>query len=687
MVLQRRLDYGFNGYQAPIMPRRPRSARGNRSAGKKVVDNRMCAFDLLATVAGKLLLEENSLAPSNTTAGVSKPSFLDDNVKEEQQDEVKSFKFGLFDQGSSDEGIQVSEIGSRRQSRVFTLKECSQVSSTAGLSPRPIALKPDPSEEVASAEESVFNRHKDELGSIPGTTRGKFMSERRSPVFEGSHRANVEDGIPSPFQFGGQKAKIGLNGHVADLCCLEESMNVDLKPHLLSSDSSVEVPLHEDHTPQGSSSPKCRNGMVHFPVSRDDDEKSSGCTQPCYIPSKSIRSQRIGDRRIRKLLASKFWKVSPTLLKDEEFSNTDEEVKPVFRSRKMCYTRQRSQRCSFKRRKLFERGLMSTSDGTITSEGNAASSSVTGQKTSFESKDYNVKLSIKSFKVPELFIEIPEKATVGSLKRTVVEAVTAILCGGFRVGALLQGKKLRDDNKTLLQAGISHGDKLDSLAFTLEPKPSSQAPKKLTTNTEDTHFRPVCDGPEPLKGLPAIPASDAVMVDACTDPQPLATAGNCVESDHDSAPSPPDTASAEKNIPESKALVAVPTMMDVDALAVVPFHRKSRRAETAPRRIRRPFSVLEVEALVQAVEKLGTGRWRDVKLRAFENAKHRTYVDLKDKWKTLVHTAKIAPQQRRGEPVPQELLDRVLSANGYWSQHQAKLQVKQQQQPEPLLLA
>nr|2QHB_A Chain A, Telomere binding protein TBP1 [Nicotiana glutinosa]2QHB_B Chain B, Telomere binding protein TBP1 [Nicotiana glutinosa] len=86
------------------------------------------------------------------------------------------------------------------------------------------------------------------------------------------------------------------------------------------------------------------------------------------------------------------------------------------------------------------------------------------------------------------------------------------------------------------------------------------------------------------------------------------------------------------------------------------------------RRIRRPFSVAEVEALVEAVEHLGTGRWRDVKMRAFDNADHRTYVDLKDKWKTLVHTASIAPQQRRGEPVPQDLLDRVLAAHAYWSQ-------------------
>ncbi|PWA62337.1 homeodomain-like, Ubiquitin-related domain protein [Artemisia annua] len=55
--------------------------------------------------------------------------------------------------------------------------------------------------------------------------------------------------------------------------------------------------------------------------------------------------------------------------------------------------------------------------------------------------------------------------------------------------------------------------------------------------------------------------------------------------------------------------------------------------------------------------------WRDVKMHSFDDANHSTYVDLKDKWKTLVHTVSIAPQQRRGKPVPQNLLDRVLAAH------------------------
>lgn len=93
-----------------------------------------------------------------------------------------------------------------------------------------------------------------------------------------------------------------------------------------------------------------------------------------------------------------------------------------------------------------------------------------------------------------------------------------------------------------------------------------------------------------------------------SSPEPhLANLGNFIESDHDSAPSPTDT-SVDKSTTDSKALVAVPEM-NVEALAVVPVHRKSKRSEIAQRRIRRPFSVTEVEALVQAVEKLGTGRY------------------------------------------------------------------------------
>ncbi|GAQ78087.1 hypothetical protein KFL_000070550 [Klebsormidium nitens] len=94
--------------------------------------------------------------------------------------------------------------------------------------------------------------------------------------------------------------------------------------------------------------------------------------------------------------------------------------------------------------------------------------------------------------------------------------------------------------------------------------------------------------------------------------------------------------------------------------------------EVRLRRARKLFTVGEVEALVTAVERLGPGRWREVKERVFSHADHRTYGDLKDKWKTLVKTAQIAPQQRRGVEIPEELLERVTRAHAFWTAQAAK---------------
>ncbi|MCL7022966.1 hypothetical protein MKW94_007664 [Papaver nudicaule] len=624
MAFQNRLDYGFNGYQ---VPRGCRSARGRSSLKRKIEDTQMGAFELLATVAGKLLQErEASPAYSNVSGGsgtILQATIGKDSVKQEQRDEEKSLKVESCDQGSSQETILVSKPNHYKISEEFT----HVVSDHASL--------------VANCDKSEKAE-----GTVNGNSRNQM---------------------------------------VPDTYNLDDMLDSDTKPPaLVSSDSRI-----EQH-PTSGPFPGCQGNAKL--VSRDDDDNSSGCTQPSNTPLKASRPPpRLEDRKIKKFLESKYWEVAPKL--EGELSNTDGDIKPVSRSKNVFYTRQRSLRNTFKRRK-FEKRVVSTSDEGVSSDvisnspkngknGNpknlvstthggsgVSSSSVAGLESSSQSKDTHVKLSIKSFRVPELFIEISETATVGSLKRSVMEAVAAIIGEGLHVGVLYQGKKIRDDSKTLLQTGICDDDKLDGLGFALEPNPtigSDFCPK-------DPPYLVQSDMPQLLTRYPPSLAIDTGLSDASPD-TPLTNLTNSLESDHDSVLSPTDM-SIDKTVPDSRALVPHPAM-SADTLAVVPLHRKSRRSDLVQRRIRRPFSVYEVEALVHAVEKLGTGRWRDVKLRAFDNAKHRTYVDLKDKWKTLVHTARISPQQRRGEPVPQELLDRVLAAHAYWSQQQAKQQVKQ----------
>ncbi|KAA3456701.1 telomere repeat-binding protein 5-like [Gossypium australe] len=729
MELQKRLDYGFNGYQVPATPRATRSARKRVPFKKRVEENRISAFDLLATVAGKLLLDKESTPVSSNTSSAEDQSKVEKNtVKEERRDGNQSSKLETCDQYRNGREFIVSQhVSQTNDLRSCSFRESPSLKNDTHFGLTSVVTTSDCSER-SGVLKLTNGKIKNETGCLPCKVetspflcrasggRIKLEFENKGPIHEELDRTD----------------KLSIR-EVADTCPLEDPVVVDGKPPLLvSSDSSGKTHSYgfNNHL---SSFPGKRDDLKV--VSRDDDEKSSGCTYLGPIKKPFRPTPLIGDRRIRKTMTSKYLKVAPRL-NDVTLSNSDENLKSAYCNRS-AYKRIRSERnYPFKKRKFLHYSSVSNSDGGISSEGisdspeqsingNASgvyakmrgvtgeSPSLADQRKSFHSRDshgmrafdgvihmycfhlltfkevliskylsfYSVKFRIKSFRVPELFIEIPESATIGSLKRTVMEAVTAILGGGLRIGVLLQGKKVRDDNKTLLQTGISRDNQMDALGFSLEPNPSQTFQSHCPGGSPLTF---PCDTPLPLARYPATPGLvTRVKHDSSHEPH-MPNLGHFVESDHDSAPSPTDM-SLDKSTTDSKALVAVPAMT-VEALDVVPAHRKSKRSEVVQRRIRRPFSVAEVEALVQAVEKLGTGRWRDVKLRAFDNAKHRTYVDLKDKWKTLVHTARISPQQRRGEPVPQELLDRVLTAHAYWSQQQAKQQLKQQQQPESCLL-
>ncbi|XP_055962148.1 telomere repeat-binding protein 5 isoform X2 [Mercurialis annua] len=576
MVLQKRLDYGFNGYQVPPTPRATRSVRRRGSFKKKADENQMCAFDLLAIVAGNLLHEKVSTpSSSNTSADKDQCTVVNNTVKKECKG--NGMKVEAHDHDNRGRSFFVSEIVSQGNEQ----NRCSSDLNLGLASP------------VATSD-----------------CAEKFDAKKLSDCkLESETKKIIKDEPP-------KSVKV-FNDTVAN-------KHVSL-----------------------SSYPTNRDDVIVD--SRDDDENSSGCTHPSTTKKFYRPGPQSGDRRIRKILASKYWKVAPRL-KDLTLTNTDGDLKPLYHKRKNYYNYQRSERLyPFKKRRHFVCGSQSNSEEGICKklssdsskkhnnrdaavfyhkmrEATAASSSVAGHRNSFQPRDSHVKLRIKSFKVPELFIEIPENATVGLLKRTVMDAVTAILGGGLRIGVLLQGKKVRDDNKTLTQTGIAHSNQLDALGFSLEPNPSQPPP---SLSPQDSSFLLSCDAPQPLSRYSPV-RSMMHQATSCGSPEHAANLGNFMESDHDSAPSSTDM-SIDRSTIGSKALIPL-SEMHVETLAVAPAHRKSKQSEIVQRRIRRPFSVTEVEALVQAVEKLGTGRWRDVKLRAFDNAKHRTYVDLKTLW-------------------------------------------------------
>uniref|UniRef100_A0A7C9ENB3 HTH myb-type domain-containing protein n=1 Tax=Opuntia streptacantha TaxID=393608 RepID=A0A7C9ENB3_OPUST len=635
VLVKRTLDNGLNGYNSAAIPRAPRSARRRGSRQRTHDGGQICAFELLATVAGKLLEEsECSSASSSAALGFNLHGNSDDVIKKELQDVDKSLGREHDEQGSSEGSVSFS--GLQRDVCKGKLETVSE----------PNGEHASPFSSFACSDKAYSNSKFTILESD-----GEFVKPANkiggSPRCGDSDKTNLENGI---------NRQLDANeGTTRDFTTTRS-------PATVNSEEKVMSPPGRGSNPNASFF-KNENGVRVG--CKDDDEILSHYSQPNSTMKAYKSSTHFGDRKLKQLLTSKCWKTAPKL-KDYEPSNRGSAVKHVYHNKRSHYDLDKSQRnAPFKKRKLFDRSSVVTYDGGISCESvsNSPEKSTDGEKNASAGKlteekgmsssevahqkscnlrNSHVRLSIKSFKVPDLFIEVPESTTVGSLKRTVLEAVTTILGGGLRLGVLLHGKKIQDDNITLLQTGVSQNDDMDTIGFMLEPNSPTQPSHPLYCE----------DQPVPL---------------SCDSPK-FVNSGDLVPS--------PTTELSDNNMSNSKALVPVPEA-SAEALAVVPVNQRTKRSEIGQRRTRRPFSVSEVEALVQAVEKLGTGRWRDVKLCAFDNAKHRTYVDLKDKWKTLVHTARISPQQRRGEPVPQELLDRVLAAQAYWSEHQAKQHGKQ----------
>ncbi|XP_074571654.1 telomere repeat-binding protein 2-like [Curcuma longa] len=672
LVVQNGMQGESSAHAAPMVPHFPKSARGKRSARKKSEDQQMCAIDLLANLASKLLSERENLLSPNHNIQTSSPVSVRGTVKLDKIDAQKLVKFEACDQLSCNEDLHCHKNSLKGK----TNDVCNHAMASQATAPEPtLFAMSEISNEDAIAQEQKL------IGKKEKTVHGSYVVSQKCGI------KKLDSSTIALHDLKEVKSKATFRAEQMDEKDLYMSSADNRKNYyenfaaLVSSDNNFDMPSDMNNIRRKLLIPKLEDHMD--PAADKDDENSSECSQ-YVVATKNSRFQHTGDsHRIRKLLASRLRKVAPAISQDGKNANYDTENKTSLQGKKMDYSRPRTLTNAFRKRKLFDHYSASASDGGIYCEANDECSSTKVSKSCNSSSDYHVKLRIKSFEVPELVVEVPETTTVGSLKRQVWEAITTILGGGLHVGIRLQGKKVTDDSQTLHQAGILHSDKLSDLGFTLEPN-IKHVPEELTCS-KDPHLLSLGRSPDQLDRFPPIVPSaiDQLGFEAtqkCAKASP--------ESGHDSVQSQTNASSPEKQTASSLPLVAVPQPLNEEAMAIVPLPNKPKikSCQVAQRRVRRPFTVAEVEALVQAVEKLGTGRWRDVKLCAFENEKHRTYVDLKDKWKTLVHTARISPQQRRGEPVPQELLDRVLLAHGYWSQQQTKLQVKSLPASETLLL-
>lgn len=338
-MLQKRLDYGFNGYQVPPIPRAARSARviihspdillllrflfwssiiyvlrlfQRRCIFKRKADDpQMCAFDLLATVAGKLLLDGESSPPLANTSSVKelpigvKDSFCvaEDKPLEEKSDDreyyERNFLFTELVSEAPNPNVCSNELA------------CTQNDVISG--PASGITTSDCSEKVGCGEQLVSDDCKLRLGiftpSVDVESSGFGLSANCGSEDE-SRKDNIKMDIAN--------TKNLLIGNKASLCSSGNLEVSDRKPSaLVCSVDSVKFPFCKDHTPCGSLPVNRENVKL---VTRDDDDNSSEYTEPS-TRNKAFKSPpRVGDRRFRKMLASKHCKITPNVKNEERHS-------------------------------------------------------------------------------------------------------------------------------------------------------------------------------------------------------------------------------------------------------------------------------------------------------------------------------------------------------------------------------
>lgn len=273
-------------------------------------DRQICAFELLAAVAGKLLRESESSASSNASqAKVPSCSHMK-GIKKETIEENKAFRSECLDLGSCVESAFIPDLAVQEHNFKSTAEDLPHAENDSLL------------ERTSIVTSSEFSRKVDcdlKLGTCNNKIAdGNFPCK----VTGGSHSlldlCNGKTENKENRQLGDEMRRsedLTVANAGSEKNPMEKCMNSKL---MINSDSSVQLSLYRDPVPSASF-PKHRN-HVNLGI-RDDNDNSFGCHK-FSTRIRAFRPQaRNGYRRIRRMLASKYWRVAPKL-RDYEVSNT-----------------------------------------------------------------------------------------------------------------------------------------------------------------------------------------------------------------------------------------------------------------------------------------------------------------------------------------------------------------------------
>lgn len=261
-------------------------------------NNQNCAFELLASIAGKLLLESESSASSNASDANEHLAF--GIVKQEQENMDTPAKVECLDHGSSEESVFASKLATKNNNQKTAHEGMSHDESDANMECTSNVSSSNCAHKFSSDVKSVNLESKAISGGFP------CKVEEASPDCGGRCISNVGNDIRR--QLGVEKGQAGVQN--TDNLCSAKDNNANLC-------SSAKLTL--GWAPVHSSYFSRRRNYTNLGF-RDDDEKFS--RYKSTVKYKALKPPtRVGDRRIRKLLTSKYWKAAPRL-KDSEFANT-----------------------------------------------------------------------------------------------------------------------------------------------------------------------------------------------------------------------------------------------------------------------------------------------------------------------------------------------------------------------------
>lgn len=258
------------------------SSQRRCSRKNSVEDNKLCAFELLAAVAGKLLQESESSASSNLEAHAG--NLKNENVKGLPIDE-QTLKSESIDHGSCAESsfmpetsIQEPDLSSKQTNNDSVLEHISAFASSDILK----KLDCDSIQGTCQVNDADGDTNCKVGGSI-------FVGNNINLRVEGQQGMHSGDDANTP------NVKVPIGERV--------NSNMLIKP-----DNSVQLPLYRDPVPHTSLQKQWNTVKLGI---RDDDDNSFGCNK-LSTKFRPFRPQpRTGHRRIRRMLTSKYRKMAP----------------------------------------------------------------------------------------------------------------------------------------------------------------------------------------------------------------------------------------------------------------------------------------------------------------------------------------------------------------------------------------